>query len=91
MDGVTFGDEENDDDNDVEKAMFVRKLTRRHHFNATVTNVPKNTTNSHSTFEVTTATSTSPTDNGSHRKHEPLIGQNRYSISHSFEINRCCN
>ncbi|KAG0705391.1 putative cation-transporting ATPase 13A3 [Chionoecetes opilio] len=74
MDEEVFGSEEENDD--VEKAMFVRKLTRRHHFNATVTHIPKNTKSGDLTLEATTATSTSPTNDGTHGEHKPLIDQN---------------
>ncbi|MPC19642.1 putative cation-transporting ATPase 13A3 [Portunus trituberculatus] len=77
MDGMTFGGEEFDDD-DVEKAMFVRKLTRRHRFNATVTHISENKRNSHSSSEAATATITdaSLSNDRPQDQHKPLISQN---------------
>ena len=71
MDGL-FEDEEGDDNDDVENTMFVRKLTRRHQFNATVTHIPKNTSMSRAT-----PTSASLTNDGSHDEQKILISQNR--------------
>ncbi|KAK8375610.1 hypothetical protein O3P69_008426 [Scylla paramamosain] len=82
MDGMTFGGEEYDDDDDVEKAMFVRKLTRRHRFNATVTHISENKRNSHSSSEAATATTTATTtaaslsNDGPQDEHKPLVTQN---------------
>lgn len=77
---MTFGGEgyDNDDDNDVERAMFVRKLTRRHRFNATVTHVSENKCDSHPSETAAVAAPTASLGNdGPQDEHKPLISQNR--------------